>query len=92
MSDYATYSPILNYGTRMMTFSLEIALAQAGAMGENTTLGVLAKALTYWQNVAATSSDGNLVANANLAVGWIQTEQVRVQSPPASILPIIEPV
>lgn len=89
VSNYAIYSRNY-YGMQLMDFSLEMALAPG--MSENTVQRQLAKALTYWQNVQSTTTDGNLRSRATTAIGWIQTEQARVQNPPANSLHIVYPV
>lgn len=81
MANYATYYPVANFGTPMMSFSLEMAIVPG--LSEDTLVGQLAKALAHWQ----ASSD----PRAATAISWIQTEQARIQSPPGNTLHTVIP-
>lgn len=81
MANYATYYPVANFGTPMMSFSLEMAIVPG--LSEDTLVGQLAKALVYWQ----ASRD----PRAATAISWIQTEQARIQAPPGNTLHTVIP-
>lgn len=67
----------------MMEFSLEMAIVPG--LSENTVVGQLTKALTYWQA-------NSTLPNASLAITWIQTELTRVSNPPKDAYYIVNPV
>lgn len=49
-------------------------------------------AISYWQNVLATSTNGNVLADANVAVTLLQAEYNRMQSPTINHLGTVVPV
>lgn len=82
MPNYALYGRS-NVGTPMMLYSLEMALWPG--MSEDTEVGILTKALVYWQL-------NNHLLYATTAIGWIQAELTRIENPPANTLRSVVPV